>query len=230
MPYITYPCWACCSIANEQAKCRICSPRRPKKSRIPKPYNAEKPRRMQTISAPILVSIYNWNECNTEAIQKELDNIREMNTCEPYLGQDSPALTIITPNSENIPSVALHAAENEHPTMDRATFRDVEHEVDYVSDLRVLICPREATKEHKGRKKCKKCYEAKQANAHFASAMRDTEAGLVRNRFEQELASRCGTIMEPEIMRSDFMEPVTKNPKFCVSPVKWWRLQRARRK
>jgi hypothetical protein len=185
---------------------------------------------MQTVSAPILVSIYNWNEYNTEAIQKELDNIREMNTCEPCLGQASLPLTIITPKSENIPSVVLHAAENEHPTMDRATFRDVEHEVDYVSDLRILLCLREATKEHRGRKKCKKCYEAKQANAHFASVMRNTEAGLVRNSFEQELASRYGTIMEPEIKRSDFMEPEMKNLIFCISSVNWWRLQRARSK
>lgn len=193
---------------------------------------------MPAISAPILVSDY--YSLTTEAAQKELNNIREMITCEPCLEQDIPPLAIFTPDSgTTAPSVVLHAAENEYPTMDMLTFVDYEHEVDNISDLCILLCSRKEKekKKHKGGRKCRKCWEAKQASAQFASAI-DTEVGPVKHRGEQESANRSRTIrepgiersdfMEPEIKRSDFIEPEMKNPDFSIASVRWWRLKRTR--
>jgi len=212
---------------------------------------------MHAISAQILVSTdYNLN---TKAARKELDNIREMIAPEACLEQDIPPLTIFTPNSgTDLPSVVLHAAGNEYPTMDVPTFVDYQRGFDDISDLRILIRPRKEKekKKHKEGSRCRKCWEAEEASAHFANAMSDGQSeggghncgrcfeaahakGPLRNTGEQEPANRFRTIrepeierpdfVEPEIKRSDLIEPEMKNPDFYIGSLRWWRLHRARR-
>jgi hypothetical protein len=192
MTYITYPCWACQSISSEQAKCRICttpSTRKPKKESMQKPYNIRQLNYLYTIAASTLMRIMEVYDFDMRAIEAEIEDLVGMT--EASSNDDTCPITVISHDLPwTTPSVVLHGAENEHPTMDVNTFRAVGEEVDGSNALRVVVCPtRFSKRKHTRGEKCAKCCEAAFASYRFGKCMKELKAG--RSAMKSVIIRRC---------------------------------------
>jgi hypothetical protein len=116
------------------------------------------------------------------AIEAEIEDIVVMTDNEASSNDDTRSITIISHNPpRTTPSIVLHGAENEHPTMDFNTFKSAGEEMDSSLALRIIVYPpKYLKKKHVGREKCVKCREAAWASMHVGSCMKRLMTDLRR--------------------------------------------------
>jgi hypothetical protein len=147
-----------------------------------KPYNIRQLNYLYTIAASTLMRIMEVYDFDMRAIEAEIEDLVGMT--EASSNDDTCPITVISHDLPwTTPSVVLHGAENEHPTMDVNTFRAVGEEVDGSNALRVVVCPtRFSKRKHTRGEKCAKCCEAAFASYRFGKCMKELKAGPKRDK------------------------------------------------